>query len=628
MTGKNYEKVKAINKGKLRNNEYYNTQDMFDTLYKQSSENKNFKNLYELIISENNIKLAYRNIKSNTGSKTNGTDGKNITFFANMTDSELIQYVRNRLSKYHPQMVKRTFIPKENGKVRPLGIPTIGDRLIQQCILQILEPICEAKFYNHSYGFRPNRSTHHAISRAMSLINMSKNHYVVDIDIKGFFDNIDHGKLLKQIWALGIKDKRVISIISKMLKAPISKEGIPTKGTPQGGILSPLLSNIVLNELDWWIASQWEHMPTKTKYKNVKVKKDGTTIVDNTIKYKTLRRSSNLKEVYIVRYADDFKIFCKDYKTAFIMYKAVAKWLKDRLNLDISPEKSKVTNLRKNYTEFLGIKMKAIRKGDKYVVKSNISDKSKENLIRKFKHGIDKIVKKCSTENINSYNASVLGRQNYYKVASHVSKDFSEIDFLVRKYALTKLSKMSSKKGKTSELYNKLYGDYKGKKIFVNKTALFPIYAVKNKHPLNFTQEICDYTEYGRNLIHKKLEANTIDLKIIEHLLNNPDINRTVEFNDNRISLYTGQNGKCGITGIPLTIGNMEAHHKTPVSLGGTDEYSNLIYLQKDIHKVIHMTDMSKIEKVIKDNKLKPTHIRKINNLRKLAGKSLIVITK
>ena len=206
-------------------------------------------------------------------------------------------------------------------ELEPLGIPTIEDRLIQQCLKQVLEPICEAKFHKHSYGFRPNRGTLHAFSRAVTLANKNKLHYVVDVDIKGFFDNVDHGKLLKQLWTLGIRDKRILSIISKLLKAEIKGIGVPTKGTPQGGIISPLLSNVVLNEFDWWISNQWETFKTKRNYTRERVI-SGKMRVDETGKYRTLRNYSNLKEMFIVRYADDFKIFCRDHKTAFTVFRS------------------------------------------------------------------------------------------------------------------------------------------------------------------------------------------------------------------------------------------------------------------------------------------------------------------
>lgn len=118
------------------------------------------------------------------------------------------------------------------------------------------KPICEAKFYKHSYGFRPNRSAKYAIARSMFLMNNSRLQYVVDIDIKGFFYNVNHSNLKKQLWALGIQDKNLIYIIGKILKSEIEGIGTTSKLTPQGGILIPLLSNIVLNEFDWWISSQ------------------------------------------------------------------------------------------------------------------------------------------------------------------------------------------------------------------------------------------------------------------------------------------------------------------------------------------------------------------------------------
>ena len=262
----------AANKPKkrqlLRNNEYYDTQAIFDGLYQRSQDGDVFTNLMELIVSEQNIMLAYRSIKKNKGSKTKGVNSTTIIEMGEKQPKELIAYVRQRLQNFRPQPVRRVEIPKPDGRMRPLGIPTMEDRLIQQCIKQVLDPICEAKFYKHSYGFRPNRSAHHAVARAMFLANISKYRYVVDVDIKGFFDNVDHGKLLKQLWTLGIRDKHLLCVLSKMLKAPIQGEGIPEKGVPQDGIHSPQLANVVPNELDWWVASQWENQPTHKPYKS------------------------------------------------------------------------------------------------------------------------------------------------------------------------------------------------------------------------------------------------------------------------------------------------------------------------------------------------------------------------
>lgn len=178
---------------------YYDMTKVTDKLYAQSKNGNNFYKLYELIVSDNNVLLAYRNIKRNTGSNTKGTDGKTVKEYANISVDELINIVRNRLANFQPMSVRRVFIPKSNGRERPLGIPTFEDRLIQQCIKQILEPICEAKFHPHNYGFRPLRSTKFAVSRMMTLAQVKQYYYCVDIDIKGFFDNIDHSKLIKQM---------------------------------------------------------------------------------------------------------------------------------------------------------------------------------------------------------------------------------------------------------------------------------------------------------------------------------------------------------------------------------------------------------------------------------------------
>ena len=380
-------KKKALKKSKLRHAEYYGFQEIQDRLYAESMDGKVFTKLVEIITLPENIKSAYRNIKKNKGSKTAGTDGKTIQHLEKLSEEKLVAFVQRKISWYVPQSVRRVEIPKDNGKTRPLGIPTIMDRLVQQCVLQVLEPICEAKFHDHSYGFRPNRSQQHAISQVHKNMQLSHLHYVVDIDIKGFFDNVNHGKLLKQLWTLGIRDKKLISIISAMLKAEVAGIGFPEKGTPQGGIISPLLSNIVLNELDWWLASQWENIPTQYPFKQTP-NRNGSPNHGN--KYASLRRSG-LKEITCVRYADDFKIFTSSYSNAVKLFHATKDWLKERLGLDISPEKSRVINLKEDYSEFLGFKLKLIPRGKtkqgqaKFVVESHVREKS----IKKIKDNLE-----------------------------------------------------------------------------------------------------------------------------------------------------------------------------------------------------------------------------------------------
>lgn len=593
----------------LRNNEYYDIQKIFDELYEKSLNGKKFDNLLSLILNEQNILLAYRNIKKNKGSKTKGTNENTITEIGENNPKKLVQYVAGRLSNYEPHSVRRVEILKENGKIRPLGIPTIEDRLIQQCIKQILEPICEAKFYNHSYGFRQNRSTHHAIARAMTLANIGKLHHVVDVDIKGFFDNVDHSKLLKQLWSIGIQDKNLICIISKLLKAEIEGVGIPTKGTPQGGILSPLLSNVVLNELDWWISSQWEIFRTKHQYTQLN-------------KYIALKRASNLKEMYIVRYADDFKIFCRNHNTAHKVFIAIKQWLKERLNLEISPDKSMVVNLRKNYSNFLGFKLKVQKKGQKHVVKSHISDKATKNIVKEIKAKIKTMQKHPNVNNVNIYDATILGMHNYYKVATHVNIDFHKIYFLVSKSFNNRLYRIRSDTGVITKAYEKFYGKYNYKKWYIAKLILFPIAGIKTSNAMNFKQEICNYTEEGRKRIHDNLRE--INHKILHYIMKNPVQGQTTEYNDNRISLYVAQNGKCSVTGEILEMGNMECHHKKTKELGGKDEYKNLTFVLKDVYKLIHAVEIEIIEKYKIILNLDEIGLERLNKLRSKVGNCTI----
>ncbi|WP_259761042.1 reverse transcriptase domain-containing protein [Lactococcus lactis] len=279
----------------LRNNEYYGIQSKFDQLYQKSQSGENFNSLMRTIESKENIMLAYRNIKSNKGSMTPAVDKQTIKDIEKLPQDLLLMRMRKEFKHYQPRIVRRKDIPKPNGKTRPLGIPNIWNRMVQQCILQVLEPICEAKFIENSLGFRPNRSAEQVVAKSEFYINRAKLSYVVDVDIKCFFDEVNHVKLMRQLWTLGIHDKRLLVIIRKMLKAPIllpsGKIVHPRKGTPQGGILSPLLSNVNLNELDHWIEGQW----AKRDFPNIafQTNRNGTRDFRNEVNYMKKVQSSS-----------------------------------------------------------------------------------------------------------------------------------------------------------------------------------------------------------------------------------------------------------------------------------------------------------------------------------------------
>ena len=615
-------KPKKVNN--LRHAEYYDMQDTFDGLYAQALKGDTFERLMDLILNRDNILLAYRNIKRNDGSVTPGTDGLIMRDIEKFTPDGLVQKVRNITKNYSPRAVRRKEILKSNdpSKTRPLGIPCIWDRLIQQCILQVIEPICEAKFSNNSYGFRPNRSCEQAIGASYKLMQRSHLRYVVEFDIKGFFDNVDHSKLIKQIWTLGIRDKSLIYVLKRILNAPILLEDgttkIPNKGTPQGGIISPLLANIVLNELDWWVDSQWKENPVGEKYS---VYREDVSALDRGKGYNKMRKT-RLKEMYIIRYADDFRIFCQNADAAHRTMAAVKQWLKERLRLDVSDEKTKVVNLAKGYSEFLGIKMRLRQKKGKTVVHSRVAEKAVKRIKTEAKQRIKDIVKpskeKTEAQAIIHYNAFVMGEHNYYQMATGVSVDFRAIGYQVEKN-IKRLGDRLKKEPKGT-IGGAVVERYKSSKLlkYIKHLPIAPISHVQTKAPLCKKRSIQKYTPEGRKEIHNNLGINTV---MLQSLMRQQLHGRTAEYADNRLSLYCAQYGKCAITGHMIdSLDDIHCHHKLPRHNGGKDNYQNLIIIREAVHILIHATTQSTIERYLALLNLNKKQLAKVNKLRVQAG--------
>lgn len=265
------------------------------------------KHLMELILSPYNMNRAYRKVVSNGGS--GGVDSmgcKELLPYLKLHKDELRESILN--GKYKPQPVRRVEIPKDNGKTRKLGIPTLVDRVIQQSIAQVLTPIYEPQFSRGSYGFRPGRGPQDAVLRAKEILNDGYE-YAVGIDLERFFDTVNQSFLI-ELLSHTIKDGRVISLIHKYLHAGVMIDGIyhdTLEGTPQGGPLSPLLSNIVLNEMD-----------------------------------KELERRGHP----FVRYADDSLIFCRSMRGAERVCESLTKFIEGKLHLKVNREKTEVGYVR------------------------------------------------------------------------------------------------------------------------------------------------------------------------------------------------------------------------------------------------------------------------------------------
>lgn len=331
--------------------------------------------LMEKMLSEENLKMAIKKVEQNKGAP--GVDKMNVQEVEQWFEQyreEITTQIMNK--QYRPMPVKRVYIPKPNGKKRPLGIPTVVDRVIQQAISQILTTIYEAKFSEHSYGFRPGRNAHMAMEEVLYYLNEGYE-WIVDLDIEKFFDTVNHDKLIS-ILRENVNDSTTLHLIRAYLRAGVLDDGLirnTTIGTPQGGPVSVILSNIYLDKFDKELESR------------------------------------NLR---FVRYADDCIIFVKSEMSADRVMKSVTSWLERKLFLKVSAEKTKVVRPTKG--QFLGFtfyknsqEWKCVPTKDR---KKRLYTKIKELLKRK--HAVSKPL----AVTFAKVNQIVRGWINYFKIGS------------------------------------------------------------------------------------------------------------------------------------------------------------------------------------------------------------------
>lgn len=329
--------------------------------------------LLEAILNRDNMALAYKKVIANKGA--GGVDGigvEEIDAYLKENWSEIREKIRNR--KYKPQPVRRVEIPKPNGGVRNLGIPTVVDRIIEQAIAQKLTPMCEPLFSEYSYGFRPKRSAQQAVMKLLEYFNDGYT-YIVDIDLEKFFDNVPQDKLMYLVHRI-INDGDTESLIYKYLRAGVMIDGVyeeTDKGTPQGGNLSPLLSNIMLNELD---------------------------------------KELEARKLHFVRYADDCVITVGSSAAANRVMHTVTSWIERKLGLKVNATKTKVT--KPTQLKYLGF---GFWKGT-----DGWKARPHEDSVARFKYKLKMLTNRSWSvsmdERIEKINAVIRGWINYFKIGN------------------------------------------------------------------------------------------------------------------------------------------------------------------------------------------------------------------
>jgi group II intron reverse transcriptase/maturase len=614
------------------NDNFSTEQELFEKLdfvYQKSKQNAGFNGILEIAFHEVTIITAIHNIKANHGSKTPGLDGETIDDYLQMSKEDLIKKIQAIVLCYVPQPVKRVYIKKTNGKLRPLGIPSILDRIIQECIRIVIEPILEARFYPHSYGFRPYRACKHAIRNIMNVINSptkQKATYAIEGDIKAYFDNVNHRKLLGKLWKMGIKDKRILAIIKEMLKAGYFElEFFQTdKGTPQGGILSPLLANVYLNAFDWMIGRMYQE-PRERKCKTV-----------NKDRERLARNGEQPK--YLTRYADDWIITTTTDQEAKRLLTRLERYFKHKLKLELSKEKTVITNMNDNPVRFLGFELRMERprttperKDIKNVVCKPYPEREK---VKRFRDLIgDQIAKllllpteEKRVEQINKINQKIVGAAEYWKT-SICKNVFDKIDYHVN-YSAYKVFR---------KIYEK---DYKSHKVELNRLSNYP-YRHANRNSKTFAirigekqklvgitlasitpsqwerkpynQRMTPYTPEGRLLYKFTLKGGkslphyrpTVEPLIQEstHITDN------LEFHMNKAYALNRDRSKCRVCGEILIPGKRQCHVIVPsLPINKVNKVNNLAWVCNKCNNYIHGKATTK--------GLKSKHKQKIENFR------------
>jgi len=554
------------------------------------------RNLHEMVYEPNNVALAVRQLSKGKGRMLKGIDGTNYETLEKYSIDELAEIVKDRLLNKKMDYVRRTHIPKgKTGKMRPIGICSVWDKLTEKCITLVIEPYCETKFVDSSFGFREQVSPHNALAKVKNQCKTMP--YVLSMDLQDYFGTIDPDIAYREFWHIGVKDQIILNYIYRFIKKGYMENMVKIDhpfGCEQGSIVGPLISNVYLHRFDVWLREQGDcwHDESAAKFHHPANKRRNTA-------------HTNLKIGIHVRFCDDILILCKDKNDAEKFRYSVTKYLTRNMKLKINDDKTKIYDLTQEKMKYLGYifyvfknNSSACQKYGRYAVANTLPEKKADEIVEKCGELLRVIKKKTDFETIHDWNAYVVGIHNYYRGMNNFNKCFEKIGWRIYKLFYHTMKKKVKFIEKQSHKNNFMEGRYRtwGKDGYY----CFATYPVIDIQWANWDDKLICATKgrvtrenpysYG-----EKKHKPGVSLEDIGYLVNTSRYIKNSRLAMFRISKYSSCKGVSYLSGEYVPVENYHCHHIKPRENGGTNDFDNLCVMSETEHTILHSADPTQL---------------------------------